>query len=199
MASMRYSKDFVWYNQMIGEIPVKKIRVRIFKAVDSVVSDYGYHVVATDGKTFQKKPHSSLLHTEDYSYVILSSEFRKRFSSFSDTLYLRIYITDTFDISTLKRVKFDGKKFALKALKKVNFSEKSYLLESLEDKPELYTFFKYFLTKLDIEHEEIFQLLKSSAELCDFDKVEELFKTYTIQEKYKTLFWKGMYREKLKS
>ena len=48
---------------------------------------------------------------------------------------------------------------------------------------------------MGFDYEEIYHLLKTSAQNYDTDKVEQLFEDYKISSKYQTLFWKEMYLE----
>lgn len=185
--TIRNYKNFIWHDQVIDETLVNTVRVRIFKKIDSIISTNYEKVVATDGKTIQKSSHTFRRYTEDYSYVILSTGIcKKEYYSDSYYLYVKVYLADNFDISSLRDV---------------DFPEKSYVLEALKTgalKPDLSPFLSYLQTKNGFDYEEIYQLLKSSAQSYNFNKVEELFKTYKIPEKYQAFFWKGMYRETAK-
>lgn len=186
MANARNYKNFIWHNQTINDKLVNFVRVRIYKPVDTVVSNGHMKLVDTDGDTISKSTHSHLRHTSNYSYVILSSSIQEK-SSIANCchlyLHIKVYITDDFEISMLE----DGK----------DFPEKAYILKALngekESEPKLLDYLQEKVGPDDYGF--LHHTLLVYAHLYKFDKIEELFKTYNIPAKYQALFWKERYEE----
>lgn len=189
-------KNFLWNNQMIDDTFVKSVRVRIFRPLEIVTSDFHYELIDTDGKVDKNTPRSFKKHISNYSYVLLSTGIREKSlisECCSSYLYIKIYLTDNFDFSSLKNVNLVGKSYLLEALHQFQNESEDFELK-LAPRPES-NMLNYFKKKIETNYEEVYALLKSSAQNYDIDKVEQLFKNYKISSKYQALFWKKMYQE----
>lgn len=187
MANTRKYKNFIWHNQMIDGQLVNYIRVRIFKSVDTISSTGTMKLVDTDGNTIKVCPDSSLTHTSGYSYAIFSNNQKQPPHTKSPLcLHIKVYLADSFNVSSLDNKDFLGKSYVLEALCK-----------KTEVDPTLPPLLRYFREKVgDNYYEEFYTILKASTQAYEFYKVEELFKSHKISDKYQALFWKEMYQAK---
>ena len=185
----RNFKSFPSYNQIINGQLVNSVHVRIFNPLDTIVSNHYEELLATDGKTIKKRYNSNRKHISGYSFVVISSGIRERFPASSHYLYIKVYLTDDFDIAKLDGENFLGKAYVVEAIRK-------YLCY---EEPVLSPLQNYLRKKkVGAGYEDFYNHLKDLASTFEFDKVEELFEAYKISSKYQALFWKEMYQEMAK-
>lgn len=183
--------SFIWHNRTIDNHFVNSVQVRIFRTAETVISDSYLQLVASNGDAIQKRENH---HISNYSYVILSTGIHEKFNLKSQNtykLYIKLYVTEDFDLSQLSEKDFLGKAYVIEAIRKyLNHEE-----ENLTTEPVLPPMLKYLEKKVGADYKVVNSLLITSAYTYNYDKIEEVFKEYKISSKYQALFWKEMYQE----
>lgn len=188
-------KNFCWYDQTIDERLIQCVRVRIFNALDTITCDGYQQLVATDGNHFTKSSRGFKSYVTGYSYAILSSGiFRRTHIHSGDTfnLFIKLYVTNDFQVSMLDNLEFLGKSYLMEALSGIKMDWKQTV------KPEK-SFSDYLKKKAGANSGKLYQLLKVCAHNSEHDKIEQFFKDYEISEKYQVIFWKELYIEAVKN
>ncbi len=179
-----------WHREIIFDFATS-VRVRIFKSPTDVISNMYEKAIATDGQTFFKSPHTYTRHTQNHSYVVLSTGLHERGSNSSlYYIFIKLYITNNFSVSTLKNADFFEKKYVIDAIQE-------YLKGGLDEKekPVLPPLLNYLQKKVGTDYKKLYYHLKNLAYIDDIDTVDQQFKDYNISAKYQALFWKEMYEE----
>lgn len=187
MANAKNYTDSIWHNQTIDGQLVSSVRVRIFKPRDIITTYECYikrELVATDGIVVKRSHKGFALSVLNFSYAIFSSGICEKGKGNTVCLQFKVYLNDDFDLSMLNNKDFVGKAYVIEAIQGGPSPE-----------PVLPPLQTYLCKKMGFDYEEIYHLLKTSAQNYDTDKVEQLFEDYKISSKYQTLFWKEMYLE----
>lgn len=182
MAYVRNYVSFIWHNQTIDGHFVNSVQIRIFRTAETVISDNYLQLVDTNGDTIKKRRNYQ---TSNYSYVILSTGIHEKFNLKSPNtykVYIKLYVTEDFDLSQLAEKDFLGKSYVIKSLQ-----------EKLNSEPVLSPLQSYLQKRIGADYKKVLHLLKSSAQAYDLDTINQLFKEYQISGNYQALFWKEMY------
>lgn len=179
--SIRNYEDSTWHNQIIDGISVFSVRVRIFQSRDPI--KFYQYLIDTDGDIFKKSRKGFTKFISNFSYAIFSTGIREKGKGNNMCLDLTIYLGNNFHLSKLDNLTFLGKSYVIKALQ-----------GEVEPKSALPPLQNYFFKKIGSDYEEIYALLKTSAQNYDIDKVEQIFEQYQISAKYQALFWKELYQ-----
>lgn len=169
---------------------VDRIKFQVFRKNNpvSIPTDKESRILATDGQEVK-----GLFHIENFTFVILLKGIRTDKQPYPSNkkysyLYIEIYLSDDFSEFD-KEVK---NRFYTISSKLCDFDYKSYVEKAIQAE-EIHQLSKR-IKKVGSNDDKIYELLKTSAQNYDIDKVEQIFEEYKISVKYQALFWKELYQ-----